>query len=155
MGTRAAEALTLGDYTFMSKIPIRIVGVHRYPVTEELFRKTLEYQWGEDLAGAEMKEAESHVREHFENLYVLEIFIDDQIEDLNWSEVTQEIPDQPKENWQVPYDEQLLDDTGRRWAFFFHFMDWRKPLLTSFGPITLPKPTELPRHLSFMKYESP
>jgi hypothetical protein len=141
----------MGDIP-VSKVPISIVGVHRYPVTEELFRKTLEYQWGDDLAGAEMKAAERHVREHFENLYVLEVLVDEQIEDLNWSELTQEIPDQSRENWQVPYDEQALDDTGRRWTFFFHFLDLRKPLLTSFGPITLPEPTELPPHLAFMKY---
>lgn len=139
----------------MSKVPIKIVGVHRYPVTEELFRRTLGYQWGEGLAGAALKKAEKHVREHFENLYVLEVFVDGQIEDFNWSEVTQEIPDQPKENWQVPYYEQPLDDTGRRWAFFFHFLNLRKPLLTNFGPVALPEHSEFPPHLAFLRYESP
>ena len=40
-------------------------------------------------------------------------------EDFDWGEVTQEDATQPRENWQVAYDEQPLDNDERCWAFFF------------------------------------
>jgi hypothetical protein len=77
------------------------------------------------------------------------------IPDFDWAEVTQEIPHQPKENWQVAYNEEPLDESGRRWAFFFHYLDLKKPLLTPVGEVPLPELTNLPNHLKRIKYEAP
>jgi hypothetical protein len=87
----------------------------------------------------------------------------------------QENPTQPKSNWQVCYDEQVLDKTGERivadgwdakkdkglWtgdvrlAFFLHYVDFSKPLNTQFGDVPLPSPTERPARLSMINYDSP
>src|SRR5436190_4802503 len=79
----------------------------------------------------------------------------DNLDQFDWDEVTQEIPRQPRDNWQVPWDERPLDKDNRRWAFFFHYLDCDKPLLTAEGPIKLPRPTPLPKHLKHIKYEQP
>ncbi len=89
--------------------------------------------------------------------------------------ITQDLPDQPKSNWQVPYSEYVLNGAGdetlteefgaadkpelwkgdMRMAFFFHYLDFERPLLTPFGPVQLPRATELPERLSIIRYEPP
>jgi hypothetical protein len=86
---------------------------------------------------------------------------------------TQPIADRPRSEWQVAYDEHLLDDDGERvltdlsirppdaWprqariAFYFHFLDVRRPLVTPFGEVALVPTTEMPARLSFLNYEAP
>ena len=75
--------------------------------------------------------------------------------DYDWAAVTQEEPGQPQANWQVAYDERPLDEVGNRWAFFFHFLDWKRPLLTPDGQVALPSPSPLPEHLREIEYEEP
>lgn len=71
--------------------------------------------------------------------------------------VTQKDPGRPRSNWQVAYDEQLLEQTEdkARWAFFFHYLDLTKPLLTPMGEVNLPGQTPMPPHLAPIKYEEP
>lgn len=82
---------------------------------------------------------------------------------------TQPMPNRPRSDWQVAYDERLLDDMGERavtdvfvhrpaaWpkrarvAFFFHFLDVERPLITPFGEATLPRPNEAPARLAFLR----
>lgn len=134
---------------------VNVVGVHPISVTDELFRETLQIQWGDDLSGEQLAEAEAHVKEHYASLYLIEIDLGVASRDFDWSEVTQEELGQPRSNWQVPYDEQALGEQQSRWAFFFHYLDLSKPLLTPCGPVKLPGPTPIPRHLEHVAYETP
>ena len=89
---------------------------------------------------------------------------------------TQALPDQPRENWQVPYDECLLDSSGSsiidsggqfspdhpelwkgnvRMAFFFHDLDLAKPIRTPYGEMVLPREEKLPGRLTMIKYDPP
>ena len=90
-------------------------------------------------------------------------------------EFTQEVPDQPRSNWQVPYMEQILSADGAkiiaddseawrkpelfrgdvRFVFFFHCLDLQRPLRTPFGEIPLPAESELPARLSMIQYQEP
>lgn len=90
-------------------------------------------------------------------------------------DITQEIPGQPPDNWQVPYMERILSASGEevladddeaskrpelwqgdmRVVFFFHYLDLERPLRTPFGEIRLPAESELPERLSMIKYEQP
>jgi len=79
----------------------------------------------------------------------------DEAGDFDWGEVTQENPTQPRSNWQVAYDERPLDDQQRRWAFFFHYLDFSKPLLTPHGEVQIPAATPRPEHLANVDYEPP
>jgi hypothetical protein len=85
---------------------------------------------------------------------LIEVAIDN-ADDFDWGAVTQEVDGQPRDNWQAPWDEQPLDKEERRWAFFFHYLDDGKPLLTADGPVKLPKSTPRPKHLKAIKYEEP
>jgi hypothetical protein len=42
-----------------------------------------------------------------------------------------------------------------RAAFFFHYLDLSQPLLTPFGPVTVPPESPVPPHLAAIKYEQP
>jgi hypothetical protein len=90
-------------------------------------------------------------------------------------EFTQEVPDQPRSDWQVPYMEQILSADGIkiiaddsetwgkpelfrgdvRFVFFFHYLDLQQPLRTPFGEVQLPAESELPKRLSMIQYEEP
>jgi hypothetical protein len=94
---------------------------------------------------------------------------------FNVGNITQEIPNQPRGNWQVPYMEQILSASGNevladdyeaskrpelwrgdiRLAFFFHYLDFERPLRTPFGDVQLPAESDLPERLSMMEYEQP
>ncbi|MBM4463240.1 MAG: hypothetical protein FJ012_07870 [Chloroflexi bacterium] len=137
------------------ELPFQIVGIYRYPANEQLFQETLELQWGENLSDEELEKAKAHVSEHFKNLYAIEIVSTQSLAEFDWSTITQEEKGQPRENWQVPYDERQLDDSGCHWVFFFHYLNLEKPLLTPFGKIPLPIPQEMPSHLDGITYEPP
>ena len=90
------------------------------------------------------------------------------------SQFTQE-DDRPRIDWQVAYAEKLLDASGDsiewalwngpgdevpwsgdlRLAFFFHYLDFARPLRTPFGPVDLPAPSPLPDRLAHVEYEEP
>lgn len=74
---------------------------------------------------------------------------------FDWGMVTQEMPDLPRSDWQVAWDERFLNEQKTRWAFFFHYLDLEKPLITPVGVVMLPPPTPLPNHLAGIRYEPP
>ena len=94
---------------------------------------------------------------------------------FNVGEITQEIPGEPRANWQVPYMERILNSAGDsvladdsvaanrpdlwqgevRMVFFFHDLDLKRPLKTPFGDVRLPAKTKLPERLSMIQYEPP
>lgn len=92
-----------------------------------------------------------------EPVHLLEIELAGNADEFDFGEVTQVLPDRPQANWQVAYDEREIDSptTHRRFAFFFHFLDFKAPLLTSFGELEIPQPTPRPDRLSEIEYETP
>ena len=92
-----------------------------------------------------------------EPCHLLEIELKAPSDEFDFGLVTQEMPDQPKANWQVAYDEQQVGEKkdACRWAFFFQYLDFDRPLLTPLGPITLPQPTPVPPHLKPIEYFEP
>ncbi len=92
-----------------------------------------------------------------EPVYLIEILVEGHPEDFDIDKVTQEDHSQPRANWQVAYDERVLEQTEEkaRLAFFFHYLNVHKPLLTSLGPLHLPEPTKAPAYLKVIVYEPP
>lgn len=133
----------------------RILGIHPVVPTAEEFREAVIILRGEGLEGLELAEAEARVRELFEELYLIELQVGEDDPEFDWSSVTQPVEGQPRENWQVAYDEQYLDVEPGRWAFFFHDLDTHAPLRTSHGDLELPAPTPVPPHLESIMYEIP
>ncbi|HEY6322074.1 MAG TPA: hypothetical protein VJA16_11000 [Thermoanaerobaculia bacterium] len=122
--------------------------------TLQQFEATLAAQWGEDLGAEERQRAEDDVRNHFAGLMLIEVEITPPAADFDWNAVTQELPGQPRTRWQAVYDERPLAESGR-WAFFFHFLDLERPLLTPAGPVTLPALSPAPERLRTIEYEAP
>lgn len=105
-----------------------------------------------------------------EPCHLLELQISDALGEIDLSEVTQPVQDQPRENWQVPFDEVWLTPSGDaevsgafcqprgrelRLAFYFHHLSTSAPLLTPCGPIDIPPETAKPSRLSFLQYDAP
>ncbi len=89
---------------------------------------------------------------------------------------TQTCPGKDESNWQVPYDDKLLSSDGTeilldpwsrdsdssphwigdvRIAFFFHFLNFDRPIITPFGDVPVPSASTRPARLRFLKYELP
>src|SRR5262245_1786495 len=106
-----------------------------------------------------------------EPCHLVELWIRGLIGALTVGEFTQEVEGQPRDNWQVPYDERVLNQSGTvqiedpfpqeiendggdvRLAFFFRYLDFARPLETPIGPVPLPAATTKPSRLHFLKYE--
>jgi hypothetical protein len=89
---------------------------------------------------------------------LVEISIDGgAVDAFDVGEVTQEMPDRPRMDWQAPYDEHVISETDgkARVVFFFHYLDLNKPLLAPGGELALPAPKKLPAHLRNIMYEAP
>ena len=87
----------------------------------------------------------------------------------------QEDPNLERADWQVAYDEKVLDWAGTgiladgfdltpdseiwsgdvRLCFFLHYVDLSKPLETPFGAVELPEPTPRPARLDQVEYWPP
>jgi hypothetical protein len=93
-----------------------------------------------------------------EPVHLIEVSIEGgDVDGFDFGEVPQEIPDRPKLNWQVPYDERVISESDgkARVLFFFHYLDLNKPLLTPAGALALPRPKKIPPRLKDIVYEAP
>jgi hypothetical protein len=140
----------IGDFCMVIK------GVHHYNPTEDEVRHTLEIQWGRDLSWWRQKLSERKVREHFNHLFLVEVFFESGVpRPFDWGRITQNVPNVSPSNRQVPWDEQQLDADPKEWAFFFHFLDLSLPLSTPVGDLELPKLSPMPNQLAKIRYEVP
>jgi hypothetical protein len=98
-----------------------------------------------------------HPFEADEPVHLIEMLVAGDVDDFDIGEVTQEVVGQERLNWQAPYDERLhaASEGQARYVFFFHFLDLDRPLLSSFGALSLPTPTPTPTHLKNIMYEPP
>jgi hypothetical protein len=107
-----------------------------------------------------------------EPCHLIELWVRALDGELDVGRFTQEIPGRAQANWQVPYDERLLNEHGTasvaepfpdrvsgkgdlRIAFFFHYLELSRPLSSPAGPLKLPEPSESPSRLRFFEYEPP
>lgn len=107
------------------------------------------------LGGVPMKIIGVHPVAAPQPCHLIEMEIEEQSTPFDWGGVTQEDSAQPRTNWQVAYDETPLNDESTRWAFFFHYLDLSKPLLTPAGRLAIPAPSSLPEHLRHLRYIEP
>jgi hypothetical protein len=108
-----------------------------------------------------------------EPCHLVEVEISDHVGRVNVRGFTQEWPGKPPSSWQVAWDERVLNGDGTedvagrfprevvangaalRLAFFFHYFDLSRPLLTPAGCVSLPPAVRRPERLAFMQYERP
>lgn len=107
-----------------------------------------------------------------ERCHLIELLIKTDRDAFDLGEFTQEIQGVARDNWQVPYDEYILNEKGTagklnddmksirvngsvRVVFFFHDLDIHRELITPFGNLVLPVESEKPERLNFITYEAP
>ncbi len=107
-----------------------------------------------------------------EPCHLVELWITDHAGELVFGQFTQECPGEDRSNWQVPWDERVLNNEGTgdvmgrfpphvivdgkiRVAFFFHYLNFELPLITPAGTIHIPDAQVLPQRLSFIQYDQP
>ena len=91
----------------------------------------------------------------------------------DFGQVTQPSERLAQPDWQVAYNEVLLDADGAsvvadllqttvsdwpaqaRVAFFLHHLDIERPIRTPFGDVIAPQPTARPDRLTMIEYEAP
>jgi hypothetical protein len=100
-----------------------------------------------------------------EPCHLVEVIVTD-ADPFEVGDFTQEMPGEPRENWQVPWDERFLTTSGDaeavaepqgtvRLAFFLHYLDPARPLMTPFGDGSMPAPIDTPTRLDWLQYEEP
>lgn len=121
----------------------------------------------------EMRIVGVHPVEGADGCYLIESIITDSTAQPDFGQITQPNQDRDRSNWQVAYDEKMLDDDGEsvladlfltrfegwpdraRVSFFFHDLDVERPLDTPYGDATVPPPTPRPARLKMLVYEAP
>lgn len=114
-----------------------------------------------------------HPVEDVDGCYLIEAVVLGASTQPDFGSVTQSRGARDRSDWQVAYDERLLDSEGRsvqadlfltriddwpgdaRVAFFFHELDIARPLSTPFGDVSLPLPSNRPERLAMLAYEAP
>src|SRR5262245_5209970 len=88
-----------------------------------------------------------------EPVHLVELEVEGNAADFDFGEITQEAPGQPRNNGQAVYGEREVGEN--RFAFFFHYLDTAKPLLSPVGPLPLPPESPVPVRLQGVEYEQP
>ena len=114
-----------------------------------------------------------HPVDGVDGCFLIESIITGATAQPDFGQMTQLREDRDHSNWQVAYDEKLLDDDGElvvadlyltrvahwpnraRVAFFFHDLDPDRTLSTPFGNSAIPSPTPRPARLAMLVYEAP
>lgn len=131
---------------------VQVLGAYRVELTPELLAEAMDIKYGGlDLEPEERHHAEAAVRNEISNAVLLEVLVSNRNSEFDVDAFGQQGSDQ------AAYDEHFLSEDGTsveglrlppgkslRIAFFFHFFDPAKPLLTSYGPVAVPGIQEMP-----------
>ena len=99
-----------------------------------------------------------------DDVKLIELVVGENLNDFDPIQIAQEQKGMDKMDWQTAYDEKYLNSEGNeiigddfekpngltrfRLVFFFHYLDFNKPLISQYGLIKLKHATELPERLS-------
>lgn len=105
--------------------------------------------------------------------HLIELAVFDGNGTFDLTKITQVVSDLEPASWQCPYLERIVSVDGLeiltdldeaeelphlwygnyRLVFFFHFLDFSKPLRTPFGELNIPRESALPDRLLGISYE--
>lgn len=147
----------------MAQPTIEVLGVYALPVTDEMLQEQTDILHGSDLSGAERRQAEAQCREQLESIVLVEVLVRGCDMRFDIDEFSQPQDGVPRENWQAAWAEAYLSEDGEtllveRWrdppkvdsirvAFFIHYWNAARPLLTSYGEVTCPAVKKMPHRL--------
>ena|SRR5215211_3072628 len=142
---------------------IQIVGTYGVTADDALIREAMDIKYPTDMCSAdERREAQPAVVAEISSAVLVEVIIEGADDEFTAGDFGQ------AESQQAAYMETYLSRDGTaviseydrpagdflRVVFFLHFLDPMKPLNTSYGEFTLPKPVAMPERLSrIIRYE--
>jgi hypothetical protein len=143
---------------------IKLLGVYRLPVTEQLIQDQVALLFPGKLDGRPRQRAEQRARQQLESTVLIEALVEDRDDRFNASDFVQPAKEKPRDNWQVAWNEVYLSEDGRtrldtqwpdppkqrtfRIAFFLHFWNPAMPLRSSYGEIVCSEAEEMPERLA-------
>jgi hypothetical protein len=139
----------------MTQPTIKVLGAYKVEITDEETKKFLQENFGKVLTSSELKEKFLLKQDELSSVVALEVSVTNA--DMNFDVGDFRQPDSD----QVAYDEIYLSTDGHsieslirpndpnnfRVYFFLHFYDKNKPLLSSYGMISVPEIQPLPEYL--------
>lgn len=142
----------------MPKPDIKVLAVCQVKLTPKLFKEAMEIKYGGmKLSHSQRESAEELVREEITSAVLIELLVTNPDQRFDLSDFHQTGSDQ------AAYDEVYLTEDGQsimsdvsfdgpksenfRLAFFLHYFEPDKPLITSYGKLTLPPVQEMPERL--------
>ena len=140
----------------MSQPRIQVLGAYRVELTDDLLEEAFELKcYGMQLTESERAQMEKIVREELSSVVLLDVLVTNADERFDIGDLGQPGSDQ------APYDEAYLSLDGTtvvsrfepppgdsfRVAFFLHFFDPAKPLVTRYGDVPIPAIQPMPKHL--------
>jgi hypothetical protein len=157
----------------MAEPAIEVLGVYRVRATDELLHEKIELWHGRDAIprGEARIAAEYYCREEIESAVLIEVIVRNRDERFEVGDFAQRREGVTHDNWQVAWAEAFLTSDGtalavKRWerapetgdlriAFFIHYWDSSKPLISSYGDIPCPMPAPMPERLQkLVPYEN-
>lgn len=139
----------------MAEPRIEILGIYRLPITEDLFKEQFDILYGYPMPDEDRALAEEQCREQLCSTVLIEALVANRDKHFSVGDFSQAQDGAPRDNWQVAWAEAFLTLEGNallveRWkeppetgdfrvAFFMHFWDETKPLLTSYGALNSPR----------------
>src|SRR5919201_3852003 len=138
----------------MPEPTIQVLGVYALPVTKELLQGQTDILYGAHLTGEARRQAEQQCREQLESTVLVEALVRDRDDQFRAGDFCQPREGVAEESWQVAWAEAYLSLDGEsrlnaRWpdppeakdlrvAFFIHYWEVDKPLLSSYGALRCP-----------------
>jgi hypothetical protein len=148
----------------MGEATIRILGVYKVDMTDDRLRQTMDEKYGGiALSESERRQVEECVREELSSVVLIEVLVENRDDHFDVGDFTQPGREQ------VAYDEAYLspdgtsvlsrlrmpEDGSLRLAFFLHFFDPEKPLVTSYGELPTPPIQKMPDILPLLVLYEP
>jgi hypothetical protein len=137
---------------------ITIISTHSIALTPEAIEDAHMGMWGElpnkqpgTVGDQQMKD----VLELLESLRLVVIQVSPHGATPDFRKIHHPHPTLTPDNWQVPWDEHVIDSSQGLWAFYLHFVNPHFPLRTAHGDLRIPEPTPLPPHFAVRTYEHP
>jgi hypothetical protein len=114
-----------------------------------------------------------YIVDGYKNVHLIELVIKAKYTGIDIGKFTQKQEGIDQSEWQLPWDEKYLNPTGTEisgdwvnpptvienttlFTFFFHALDFNKPLISPFGDIKLKPAEKMPERLkSIIEYEPP
>jgi hypothetical protein len=151
---------------------IKVLGVYRLDVTEDVFREQFSVLYPEELPSSADPDipnrttAERYIREQLKSIVLVEVHVIDRDESFSMNDFIQEHPTIDDGGDQAAWAEAFLTPDGSslavernacmpdagdlRIAFYMHFWDTTLPLRTSYGEIACPPPVAMPERLELL-----